>query len=74
MTQRLSTWLALRCREQLFQHFLGVSDAAAAADKVRALLGVKSRAEVDKDPETAQRFHQQIRRPFSQYLQDHPQT
>ena len=66
--QRLSQWLALRCREHVFQRFLGASNATEAADTVRALLGVKSRAEVDSSPEKAQAFHQQIRLPFSKYM------
>lgn len=57
MNQRLSTWCAMRCAEPLFQQFLGVTSKDAAADKVRALCGVKSRAEFDRDAEAAQRFH-----------------
>jgi hypothetical protein len=74
MKQRLSTWLALRCKEAIFQTFLGVKTETEAVTRVRVLLGVKSRAEVDKNPETAAKFHQQIRLPFSQYQQDNPQT
>ena len=36
-TQRLSAWLALRCREELFQRFLRVPDEQTAAHSVRAI-------------------------------------
>lgn len=69
-TQRLSAWVALRCKEALFQRFLRVPDEATAAHSVRAICEVKSRGEIDKNPEAARRFHQFIRLPFSQYLHD----
>ena len=68
--QRLSTWCALRCREPDFQRFLGVEAEAAAANKVRALCGVASRAEFDRDPDAEARLHEIIRRSYQQYLQD----
>ena len=69
-TQRLSAWLALRCREPLFQRFLRVPDEQTAAHSVRAICEVKSRGEIDKSPTAAQRFHQFIRLPFLQFQQD----
>lgn len=62
--QRLSTWVALRCRDAEFQRFLGVADEVAAADQVRRRCGVASRAEFDRDPDAEARLHQIIRRPF----------
>lgn len=70
MHQRLSTWLAMRCREFDFQCFLKVLNEADAVAKVRAICGVKSRAEIDTSAEAEHRFHQFIRRPYQQYLQD----
>ncbi|MEH6435808.1 hypothetical protein [Massilia sp. DD77] len=69
-TQRLSTWLALRCREPLFQRFLRVPDEQTAAHSVRAICEVKSRGEIDKNPTAAERFHQFIRLPFLQFQQN----
>jgi hypothetical protein len=69
--QRLSTWVALRCREPEFQRFLCVPDADTAAHSVRAICEVKSRAEIDTNPEAEKRFHQYVRLPYSQYLKDH---
>lgn len=61
---RLSAWVALRCKEPLFQRFLGVTDEPAAIDTVRTKCGVKSRSEFDKDPKAQQRFNEIIRYPF----------
>lgn len=73
--QRLSTWVALRCKEPEFRQFLRVPDEATAAHSVRAICEVKSRSELDSNPAAAQRFHQFIRLPFSQHIanQNHHQ-
>ena len=74
--QRLSTWLALRCREPLFQRFLRVPDEQTAAHSVRAICEVKSRGEIDQNPTAAQRFHDFIRKPYLLFANDpnnHPQ-
>lgn len=68
--QRLSTWLALRCKEKEFQRFLRVPDEATAISSVRAICEVKSRSEIDTNPEKAKRFHQFIRLPFNEFMQD----
>jgi hypothetical protein len=65
--QRLSVWCALRCREPEFQRFLGVTNEQAAADKVRSVCGIESRAELDADAEAAQRLHDRIRKPFIEF-------
>ena len=70
-TQRLSQWLALRCKEPLFWRFLQVADEQAAVHQVRTLCGVASRSEFDRDPEAAQRFHQLIRKPYITYTESH---
>ena len=62
--QRLSQWVALRCKEPLFWQFLEVHDEASAIDQVRTRCGVASRAEFDRDPEAEARLHEVIRRPF----------
>jgi len=67
--QRLSTWVALRCKEEPFRQFLRVPDEATAAHSVRAICEVKSRSELDSNPAAAQRFHQFIRLAYAQYLQ-----
>jgi hypothetical protein len=68
--QRLSTWVALRCREPLFQRFLGAVSEDEAAEVVRRVCDVQSRGEIDRDPEAAGRFHEYIRIPFLQFQQD----
>lgn len=65
--QRLSQWVALRCKEPLFWRFLKVEDEPAAVHQVRSLCGVKSRSEFDRDPEAEARLHEIIRRPYSDF-------
>jgi hypothetical protein len=66
--QRLSTWLALRCKESMFQAFIGAYDELEATSAVRALCGVESRRELDTDPTAAERCHSLIRKPYNAYL------
>lgn len=67
--QRLSAWLALRCKEPAFQRFLRVPDEQTAVHSVRAICEVKSRGEIDRNPTAAQRFHQFIRLPFKEFYE-----
>lgn len=66
-SMRLSTWVALRCKEPLFRQWLRVPDEDTAVRAVRAICEVKSRAELDSNPSAAQRFHQFIRLPYSDF-------
>jgi hypothetical protein len=68
--QRLSQWVALRCKDPLFWRFLQVKDENAAVDQVRTLCGVKSRSEFDRDPAAEARLHQIIRHPFINFTHD----
>lgn len=70
MAQRLSTWVALRCKEPEFRRFLRVPDEATAAHSVRAICEVKSRSEIDTNPAAQRRFHQFIRLPFAEYMRE----
>ncbi|MES2346291.1 MAG: hypothetical protein V4641_01850 [Pseudomonadota bacterium] len=67
----LSVWCALRCDDPLFQRFLGVTDKTAAAEIVRRKCGLKSRAEIDKDPAARARFDEIIRQPFTDFYNRH---
>lgn len=71
--QRLSTWLALRCREPLFQQFLGAAGEAEAAEVVRVICGVDSRAQIDTSIEAQRLCHDVIRKPYLQFQQQ-PKT
>jgi hypothetical protein len=70
--QRLSQWVALRCKEATFRKWLRVPDEQTAISAVRAICEVKSRSEIDQNPDAQKRFHEYIRRPYSQYCQKHP--
>lgn len=71
MRQRLSQWLALRCKEPQFRQWLRVPDEATAVTAVRAICEVKSRSEIDSNPAAAKRFHQFIRLPYSEFVHTH---
>jgi hypothetical protein len=68
--QRISQWLALRCKEAQFQRFLRVPDEATAVHSVRAICEVKSRGEIDRDARAQKRFHDFIRLPYIQFSND----
>jgi len=68
--QRLSTWLALRCKEPEFREFLHAPDEPTAIRVVRALCDVQSRAEVDSDPAAAERCHSLIRKPYARFIHE----
>lgn len=68
--QRLSAWLAQRCKEEAFQRFLRVPSESVAITSVRAICEVKSRGEIDTNPAAQRRFHDFIRRPFMQFMHD----
>jgi hypothetical protein len=68
--QRISQWLALRCKEASFQRFLRVPDEATAVSSVRAICEVKSRGEIDRDERAQKRFHDFIRKPYIQFSND----
>lgn len=68
--QRLSTWCALRCKEKQFQAFLRVPDERTAAHSVRAICEVRSRGEIDSNPQAQRRFHEYIRLPYQQFLEE----
>jgi predicted metalloenzyme YecM len=50
---KLSLEAALRCREPLFQRYLEVSNEDEAAQSVRLICGIASRAGLNTDPEAA---------------------
>jgi O-methyltransferase involved in polyketide biosynthesis len=68
--QRPSTWTALRCREALFQRFLGAANEEEAAEVVRIACGVNSRAEIDRNADAQRIWHDVIRKPYLQFQQD----
>lgn len=71
MNQRLSMWVALRCKESLFQQFMQVTSEPAAIEAVRHACEVQSRSELDSDPAAAFRFHSRIRQPFIEFSAHH---
>lgn len=71
-----SRWAALRCADSRFHdwlalHFGGppIYGPGAAADVVREVCEVDSRARFDDDPAATERFHTRIRRPWQAYFE-----
>lgn len=60
----IAKWLGARCTEEPFQIWLGVRTEAGAASKVRALCGVRSRADIARSPKARAAFFEKIHRPF----------
>ena len=68
---RLSMYAAMLCSNPEFwawasiqDPFILVANKEQAAEWMRARLGIESRAELDKDELKAQRYHNEIRKPF----------
>ena len=72
--QRLSTWVALRCKEAAFQRFLGAEDEQMAANAVRAICHIQTRAELDSNPSAAHLFHRHIRLPYADFTHHQENT
>jgi hypothetical protein len=52
------------CQQERFQEACGTKDPDEAADFIRRICGVESRAELDHDPVAAAKFHAQVRIPY----------
>jgi hypothetical protein len=72
--QRLSTWAALRCKEEDFQRFLRAPDEPTAIRLVRAMCDIQSRRELDTSEVAAHLFHQLIRLPYQKFLTEKENT
>ena len=67
-------WTVLRCKEQDFQQFLGVDNEQAAAERVKQLCEVTTRAQLDRDPAAQARWDERIRRAYLKYQQQKNRT
>jgi len=71
----IAKWLGIRCKERAFWTFLEssckigyfVENEDHAIYCVRNVCQVESRAEIDNDPEAAERFHRLIRGPYAKW-------
>ena len=68
--QRPCLWTVLQCKQQDFQRFLGVNGEKAAAQRVKELCEIGSRAELDRDQAAQARWDERIRRAYLKYQQD----
>lgn len=60
----------MRCKEAEFQRFLRAPDEPTAIRLVRAMCNIQSRRELDTDPAAETRFHQLIRLPYTEFLNE----
>jgi hypothetical protein len=59
-------WLAVQlCNNPEFRAYFGIGSTDEAAAYIRRVCHVDSRAELDRDPQAADRFHALVRRPFA---------
>ncbi len=69
IAQRLSCYAAMLCQDATMWRFLQVDSKDAAAEAMRTMCGIKSRADLDSDPAKAEIFHRLVRIPFSEFNQ-----
>jgi hypothetical protein len=70
---QISKWLALRCKEDDFQTFLGCRNEAQAIDKVRSICEVESRGDIQNSVRAKDLFMKEIFTPFSSFLSSETQ-
>ncbi|KAA5921341.1 hypothetical protein F1536_23150 [Achromobacter xylosoxidans] len=64
------SWLAFNlCRNPDFLDWVGLESEEVAADHIRAVCEVGSRSDLDHDVTAAARFHEQIRKPFREWME-----
>ena len=59
------------CQSPDFLRFIGMESEEVAADHIRDVCEVGSRADLDHDVTAAARFHEQIRKPFLAWKESH---
>ena len=77
-TQTLSNAAALLCTNTDFQRWIAeknpgfapIRSSEHAADWMRHVLDIESRRELDKDPDKARLYHEEIRKPFVAWKED----
>jgi hypothetical protein len=70
MTQRLSTWCALRCKEPQFWRFLRCENEEQAIEIVKRWCDIKSRSKLDSNEDAAKKFHDLIRKPYLKFTEE----
>ncbi|WLW59848.1 hypothetical protein RA224_21775 [Achromobacter aegrifaciens] len=64
------SWLAIRlCRNSDFLEWIGMESEEVAADHIRSVCEIGSRSDLDHDVAAAYRFHEQIRKPFREWME-----
>lgn len=65
----IALWLIERCKEPAFQAWASptMQSESAAADWCKQQCGVKSRRDIDGNPEAERAFNERVRRPWAQF-------
>jgi|SRR6185437_897860 len=66
----LCTLAARWCKDPAFQAWIGVDTEHEAANEIRNSCGIRSRSELDSNPNAAARFNLRFRNPFSDFLKN----
>lgn len=66
---KLAQKAGMLCNEGGFQKYLEVDDKDSAARRLRRMCGIGSRADLDRDPEAAERF-QEIASGYEAWLRE----
>lgn len=64
---QLAKWAALRCQDERFRGFLGARDGVQARNMILDTCGIRSRAELDSNPEAAALFARHFRMPWADH-------
>lgn len=63
----LAKWAAMRCQDVRFISWLRVLNENAAREKILEVCRIRTRAELDNNPQAAEMFDQYFRRPWAEH-------
>lgn len=63
----LAKWAAMRCQDVRFINWLRVLNENAAREKILEVCRIRTRAELDNNPQAAEMFDQYFRRPWAEH-------
>lgn len=64
---QLAKWAAMRCQDERFMKWMRVKNEQAAREEILLVCRIRSRAELDNNPEAAEMFDQNFRRPWAEH-------
>lgn len=64
---QLAKWAAMRCQDERFMKWMRVKNEQAAREEILLVCRIRSRAELDNNPEAAEMFDHHFRRPWAEH-------